>query len=148
MIDVSLLLRSFLCGVVGGRTSKSEKKSLFGEKSTSQITLFQTHHFSLRNSLSLSLSLSSFGQKTVCWFFVSSSFWVKKKIQKNRKRGGEFSLSKLSLSLSLSLLQHHHQHHHNRTLLLIQRKRGSKTTPQHQNNNNFNFNFNNNNSYW
>jgi hypothetical protein len=74
MIDVSLLLRSFLCGVVGGRTSKSEKKSLFGEKSTSQITLFQTHHFSLRNSLSLSLSLPLLVKKQFVGFLSQALF--------------------------------------------------------------------------
>ena len=145
MIDVSLLLRSFLCGVVGGRTSKSEKKSLFGEKS-------QNHTFSNTPTTSRlyetlrSLSLLFWSKNSLFRVFCLKLFLGGGGLKKNSKNRKEENFFVLELSLSLSLLQHHH-HHHNRTLLLIQRKRGSKTTPQHQNNNNNNFNFNNNNSY-
>jgi hypothetical protein len=92
MIDVSLLLRSFLCGVVGGRTSKSEKKSLFGEKSISQITLFQTHHFSLRNSLSLSLSFLFWSKNSLLVFCLKLFLSEKKNSKKQKKRWRIFSL--------------------------------------------------------
>ena len=91
-IDVSLLLlRRFLCGVVCGVVRQKVKKSRFLVKNL-KITLFQTHQLLLVSTKLSDLSLSSFGQKTVCLgFFVSSFFWVKKN-SKNRKRG-EFSLS-------------------------------------------------------
>ena len=128
---------------VWGRTSKSEKKSLFGEKS-------QNHTFSNTPTTSRlyetlrSLSLLFWSKNSLFRVFCLKLFLGEKKFKKQKKR----RIFSLELIFSLSLLHHHHHHHHhhhNRTLLLIQRKRGSKTTTQHQNNN-FNFNFNNNNN--
>ena len=136
MIDVSLLLlRSFLCGVVISRTSKSEKKSLFGEKSKNlKSHFFFKHTTSLYDTIRN--SLSSFGQKTVCLGFFVSSFFLGgvKKNSKNRKRGEFFCSRTLSLSLCFNIIIFIIIIITTRTLLqIIQRKRGSKTTPQHQN---------------